>query len=174
MAYYPDIAAGDDITVDLLQAMIPQHFYKTANTDRTSTTTFADDPDLTCELEANSVYFVEMFLCYAALDAADIKTEWTVPTGATGVKSCMGPASDAVAETNANSIEGRWGVHGFGTDVTYGAPRNSASNLQYAQENGVVTTTNAGTLALAWAQNTSNGTATRMGSGSYMRVTRLA
>lgn len=174
MAYYPDIAAGDDITVDLLQAMIPQHFYKTANTDRTSTTTFADDPDLTVSLEANAVYFVEMFILYAALDAADIKTEWTIPSGATGTKTCIGAASDAVANANADSIEVRTGVHGFGTDVVYGAPRNSASNLQGALESGVVTTTNAGTLALAWAQNTSNGTATRVGSGSYMRVTRLA
>jgi hypothetical protein len=67
----------------------------------------------------------------------------------------------------------RAGSHGFGTTITYGR-RNTNTNLLYAIETGVVTTTSAGTCALSWAPSASNATATRMGLGSWMRATRLA
>lgn len=176
---YPVIYAGQDIDADTLIAMIPMIVNKPSSTGRTSNTTLADDPDLTVQLEANSAYFVEFHIHYAALDAAKIKTDWTVPSGATGNRCVMGPGEDAYTLAPdgtdggaANNIPMRCGVHNYATDVIYGT-RNHATNQIYALETATVVTTNAGTLALRWAQNASNGTATTVFDTSLMRVTKI-
>jgi hypothetical protein len=172
MAQYPVLLAGQRITAALLASMLPLEQWKTGNTDRAATTTFADDPDLSILLEANSTYRVEMYLHYAALDAARFKTMWNVPTGWTGNRSAVGPDQGQILSATSGGT-GRWGVHNLNTACTYGT-RDNAGNQCYALEEGVVTTTTAGTLALQWAQATSNATASRLAAGSYMRVKRLA
>ncbi|WP_051797719.1 hypothetical protein [Streptomyces sp. NRRL S-337] len=173
MAQYPVLLAGQRITAALLASMLPLEQWKTANTDRAATTTFADDPDLTVSLEANATYRVEMYLHYAALDAARFKTMWNVPVNWTGLRSAIGPDQGQILSSTSSGGTGRWGVHNLSTACTYGT-RDHATNQCVAIEEGVVTTIAAGTLALQWAQATSNATATRLGSGSYMRVKRLA
>ncbi|MFJ7417998.1 hypothetical protein ACIQXD_05215 [Streptomyces uncialis] len=156
---------------------VPAYAYKAAATDRASTTTPAADPDLVLPLAATGVYVVEMHLLVGGPAAGLLVTQWQVPAGATGLKGAHGPASTAAgtdALTNAgDNIPGRFGAHGFGTTVTYGR-RNTNTNLLYAIETGVVTTTGtAGNCAVAWAQSASNATPTRMGAGSWMRATRI-
>lgn len=169
------LRAGMVPTADELAGLSWEFVYKPANTDRASTTTFADDPDLTVQLEANSTYYVSMFVKYAALSAAAIKTQWTVPTGATGSRSAIGPEQgvDLSAGTSGSGGTGRWGIHNYTTTVIYGT-RNSATNLCCAIEEATVFTTSAGTLALSWAQNASNATATRVGQGSTILLLKLA
>lgn len=171
MSTYPSITAGQEITSTLLTSMLPDIVYKTANEDRTATTTLADDTELTTTLAASAVYHVRIYLHYAALDAAKIKTAWTVPSGASGLRSAIGAGSAATDATAATTS--RFGVHAFTTTVTYGT-RSHATNQCVAIEEGIVTTTSAGTLAIQWAQDTSNATATRVGSGSSLHVTRIA
>ena len=150
---------------------------KSANTDRTSTTTRTADPDLTMNLVANATYIVEFHIFVGGSSFALVVTEWLVPSGATGLKGAIGPSSAATETTagnnNADGITMRSGSHGFSTTVTYGR-RNVNTNLCYAIETGTVTTTSSGTLALAWAQSTSSTTFNRVGQGSFMRVTRIA
>ncbi|WP_372352614.1 hypothetical protein [Streptomyces sp. KL116D] len=172
MSKYPSTYAGQRITGLLLQSMLPEVIRKTTATDRAATTTLADDPDLTTTLEANAVYYVEMELWYAATTlSSGIKTAWTVPAGVTGNRSALGMASNQSDSTPAGT--GRWGVHNYSTAVFYG-DRQSATNLILARETSVVTTgSSAGTLALQWAQDTSDAGSCRMGVGSLMRITRL-
>ncbi|MFH9425977.1 hypothetical protein [Streptomyces sp. NPDC017529] len=155
----------------------PTIITKTGSTDRTSTTTRTADPDLTISLAASATYTVEFNLLLGGSQFALVVTEWLVPSGATGLKGVMGPASSATNTTagniNADGILMRSGAHGFGTAVTYGR-RDINTNLVFAQEIGTVTTTSAGTLSLAWAQSTSSTTFNRVGAGSWMRVTRIA
>ncbi|WP_331756557.1 hypothetical protein [Streptomyces decoyicus] len=150
---------------------------KASNTDRTSTTTRTADPDLTMSLAASATYIVEFHMYIGGSTFALVVTEWLVPSGATGLKGGIGPASSATEGTagnnNADGVAMRAGAHNFGTTLTYGR-RNVNTNLCYAIESGTVTTTSAGTLALAWAQSTSSTTFNRMGLGSWMRVTRIA
>ncbi|RLV66360.1 hypothetical protein STAN_1881 [Streptomyces sp. CBMAI 2042] len=171
MSRYPTIAAGQRLTAELLQSMLPQERWKTAHEDRTSTTTFADDSDLTMWLEGNATYHAIFYLHYAAPSAAGFKTAWTVPAGSTGARSAQGPGS-AVTDASASTTS-RFGVHAFGTSVSYGT-RNSSSNQVLAQEEAVIITTNPGTLAIQWAQDTSNAGITRVGIGSIMIVRRIA
>lgn len=169
---YPQIAAGDDITADLLSKMLPRIIVKPSATSRTSTTTLADDPDLSMALEANATYFVEFFLYYNGDDTGRFKTIWTVPSGSTGNRGVIGEGSTVTTATNADNVLGRFGVHAYGTSVVYGT-RNSANQLQ-AYESGVIITTSSGNVTLQWAQNSSSTTATTLNNTSLMRVTRLA
>ena len=171
---FPNITAGRRITTGLLRQMIPVIVVKQTFTSRTSTTTAADDPELTFPLEANSTYLVEFAVKYntpGPSGTAGFKTIWTVPAGAGGSRTALGPGSTQT-NSNADNISMRSGVHGYTTEVAYGS-RNSTSQLAL-WESAVVTTSNAGTCALAWAQQTSNATATTVLGGSYMRITQLA
>ncbi|MFJ9037484.1 hypothetical protein ACIRF8_12955 [Streptomyces sp. NPDC102406] len=173
MSLYPPIPAGSRITSGLLSSMLPQIMWKTVNTDRAATTAFADDPDLTCVLEANATYHAIFYIHFAALDLARFKTMWNVPSGVSGNRSAMGPDQGVVLSGTSTGGTGRWGVHNFTTSVTYGT-RDSGSNQCAAIEEAVFTTTGAGTLALQWAQVTSNATPSRLGAGSSLHLRRLA
>ncbi|WP_328404009.1 hypothetical protein OHS70_34270 [Streptomyces sp. NBC_00390] len=165
-------AAGGVSTAGPVTGMnIPVTIHKPSNTDRPSATALVADPHLITQLQANAKYLVEFHLYYAALSAAAFKTTWSVPAGATGNRSVLGPGS-AATEGNADNLAVRSGVHATATTVVYGT-RNHATNLAHAVESGILTTTTAGTLALSWAQNVSHATAARLATGSYMRVTRL-
>ncbi|MGW6738668.1 hypothetical protein [Streptomyces sp. NPDC055013] len=170
-------ASGSTVTVAGALTVGGQYFprtiYRETDLDRASTTTFVADPVLQASLAANAVYLIEVYLYYGALAAADIKTQWTVPAGATGNRSCFGPGSSA-SDSSATNIVVRCGVHAFTTSIPYEGVRNSQSNLTLAWESGIVTTTNSGTFSFDWAQNTSNATGSRMGANSWLRVTRLA
>jgi len=169
MAKYPSIAVGTRVTADLLNSMLPDWIIKQANTARASTTTFADDPDMTVALAANSMYSVEMQINMIADTTADIKTLWTVPTGASGSKFVLGPGT---GNDGSDSSTTRFGGSGFGTAIVYGARTGGFSFA--VMERAIVTTTNAGNLTLQWAQNVSSATASQVLINSYIRVEQLA
>lgn len=171
MARYPSIVAGQRITADLLNAMIPQTVYKTAHTDRASTITVSDDPDLQVQLPVG-VHFVEMYLMAGGTLAGDIKTVWRTSGSMSGLKTVLGPSSTA-SNANADQITMRDGTHGFGTEILYSGVRDGTGLLFGVVEWAVVTVTTAGTLALQWAQGTSSTAASRIAAGSLMRVTQL-
>ncbi|MEW9521807.1 hypothetical protein [Streptomyces tubercidicus] len=170
-------SSGLALTGTISARNTPYIVSKAGNTDRVSTTTRTADPDLTMSLAASATYIVEFHMYIGGSTFALVVTEWLVPSGATGLKGGIGPASSATEGTagnnNGDGVAMRAGSHNFGTSLTYGR-RNVNTNLVYAIETGTVTTTSAGTLALAWAQSTSSTTFNRMGLGSWMRVTRIA
>lgn len=169
---WPFYTAGQELTAADLAAGQPLIAYKTASTDRSSTITFSDDPELTFTLAANAVYIVEMYLFYAG-NTGLMRTRWTVPTGATGNRSAMGPGSTST-DPNSDAIAMRSGVHAFSTAVTYGNRGVGSLNQSIAVETSLVTTTTAGTCAISWTQGTSNAAATRMGAGSWARALRIS
>jgi hypothetical protein len=170
---YPAIAAGATITSSLLTGLQMQFIKKGNTTSRTSTTSVTDDPDLVFPVVANAIYFVEWGIYYDGLTAGSINTQWDVPSGASGLKAVFGPGSSA-SDGSADNISMRCGVHGYTTSIKYSCARNS-TNQQFAMENSVITIgSTAGNVALAWAQATSNGTATEVQSGSWGRCLRLA
>lgn len=173
---YPQINAGSRITAALLMSMLPVEIRKPSQTARTSTTTYADDPDLTFELAANAVYWVEFIINYATpgpAGTAGFKTAWTVPSGATGNRYVNGPG-DSQNDGNANNISGRFGTHAFTTAIGYGSRGTSTTSGLGVREWCVVNTTSGGTCALQWAQQTSNASATTIFADSLMRVRRMA
>lgn len=173
MAIYPNYVGGQRLRALDLQAGQFTIAYKTAHTDRTSTASPADDPDLQFDLAANAVYLVEFFLYYSAISAAGFLTVWRIPDGAAGNKGIQGPGSSATA-SDANNISMRSGVHGLTTlNVAYGT-RNSATNQCFAYEESSLATQSAGTVAIQWSQNSSNATATRLAQNSWARCLRIS
>jgi hypothetical protein len=151
---------------------IPRFAYKTANTDRTSST-LTDDPELTMQLDANAVYRVEFHLLHAAVNTARFRTAWTVPAGAVGTRSALGPDQGVILSSTSSGGQGRWGVHAYSTACIYGS-RDDNTLLCYSIETSTVITSAAGTCALQWAQQTASATASRLAQGSFMQVTRIA
>lgn len=171
MSLYPTLYAGQRITAGLLSSMLPREAYKRSTQTRTATTTPTDDPDLQIELEGGATYYVEWFIHYAAPSAELIKTAWSVPSGAVGLRSAWGVAQGVV---HADPVgDGRWGIHGFTTTCVYGT-RSSPTNQSMLIETGQVETTSAGIVAFQWAQNTSGLTGVQVCAGSYGRAKRIS
>jgi hypothetical protein len=143
---------------------------KTANETVTSSVTLQNDDQLTVTLDANSVYRIYMVLLIAGVTAGEIKTSWTVPASATGFKNCMGPGSDSTARDGVAATM-RYGVHAFTATVNYGV--NDAANFVHAVEQGVVTTTTAGTFVLQWAQQAVSATASTIAAGSFLIAEKI-
>jgi hypothetical protein len=171
VSQYPAIPAGVRLTTLLLSSMLPFWVRKAGDTNRNTTTVLAADPDLQIALEANATYRVTMIIHYSAGSAGGFKTQWSVPSGATGLRSCWGVGTSPTSTTDPQG-DGRWGIHGFTTDVSYGT-RNSTNQVM-CKEEGDITTTTAGTLALMWAQTASSATDTRVAGRSYLEIRRLA
>lgn len=170
---YPPIAAGQRITGNLLTAMLPVVITKPATTERADTATPTIDPDLQIELAGSAVYFVEFHLMPAAIADADWRTNWVVPAGASGLKAVMGPSTVA-ANSQADNITMRAGVHQFETQVVVNGVRNGNSLAFYVHEWGIVRTGAAGgTCGIAWAQGTSNPTPSRLFADSVMIARRI-
>lgn len=148
---------------------IADHIVKATN-ESVVNATLQNDNDLLFALAANAVYEVEAFLIVTGPTAADIQTAWTVPSGATGSRLCMGPTPTAAAFTGQEQTQARMSAHGWGTAVTYSIETSAVALV----ERGPVATTTAGTLTLRWAQVTTNATATVVGANSYLKVTRIA
>lgn len=146
---------------------------KTADTSRSSTSTLADDPELTATVVANGVYYVEFLVSAKSTSTTpNIKTAWTTPT-ATGLKFCIGPTNSAADFTTRTNTRGRFSAHNFSTSNDY---ITNSTNVGIAiLEKGIVTVGGSGgTIAFQWAQNTSNATATVVEAGSYMYIRRIA
>jgi hypothetical protein len=144
--------------------------YKTAVTNRANTTTFADDPTLTMALVANAVYMVKFRLHVGGDPSFGFKSQWTVPTGATGYNYNLGPQGSSTSRDNTAM---RSGVHTFSTGTNYGM-LNSTTLWTGITEEGIITTTDAGNVTLQWAQFSSGGTNTSLNEGSFLQVIRIA
>lgn len=169
MSTYPTVLAGQDITADLMNSMLPQYKYKTAGTIRTNNT-LTDDPDLTIQLAANAVYVIEFHIAYCA-NTTNIRALWTIPSGATGTRMVQALGSTQTGNDNT-SVQSR--VISLTSAANYGDASSVAAVNCYAFEQAVLTTTNAGTCAFQWAQTATTAENTQVGAGSYMKVTRIA
>jgi hypothetical protein len=132
--------------------------YKPADQSRQSITTPTNDTDLTVALLANATYIVRFYGIIASPSTADFRTAWSVPSGATGLKYCLGPNPTA---TSRDATTMRTGAHGHTTQVDYGLESPGFSGIQ---EHGVVSTgATAGNMSIQWAQVASVASNTTMG-----------
>jgi hypothetical protein len=76
------INAGQRVTADLLDELIPLSAVKSGDQHYTNTT-FAADSELFIDVDANATYLVVSSLFYegGTLASSDIKIEWTIPSG---------------------------------------------------------------------------------------------
>jgi hypothetical protein len=180
---YDNVASGlaatnvqdaiDELTTSVTET--ESFVYKPSDTDRSSTTTLADDPHLVTTLEANTVYEFEVYLVYTSNNGGAIK--WS--PNFTGTTSLIKWTSEQ-GHNNTTSFGSIHTVYYSGTwdaePATPNFPGWSAgfgSFTGYARVRGLISVgATGGTFSLQWAQNVSNATASTMRSGSFMRVRR--
>ena len=135
--------------------------WKTADETITSSTSFQNDDHLLVALAANATYLMRAQLMYSAATAADIKTEFAVPSGTTGELKvgAFGSGVSAAAEL-ANLTD----------TVIFDGNALDAMALMFGT---VTVSSTAGNLQLRWAQFASNGTGSVLRAGSYLEVIRI-
>ncbi len=154
-----------DSTVDLgvswKYKSLPDITWKVVATDRNSTTTLADDPDLTTPtLAAGTKVKFKAFLWWATPTAADFKYAFTGPAGAflAAVRIGGGPGAAPAGI-----------VIPTGFPITGNHVETSGTQFGALLMEGVCQIAGtAGPIKVQWAQNTSNGTNTTLMQGSYL------
>lgn len=140
---------------------------KSSNTDRSSTTTLADDPHLTVSIPVSGLYRFDIGLVFVGITG-----------GAQGFKYRLNPTNGTVSEaftSRTQSINGTLGVGSFGSAFS-GESHNPISTTEnFISVRDVVRLTPSGamTIALQWAQETSSANAVRLFSNSYLTATRI-
>lgn len=141
--------------------MSPLTAGKAATTTRSNDATPSDDPDLTVNVEANTVYHVEAFLiAFSGSVTPDIQVEWIEPTSA-----AVNLKRHAITEGFAHILEGT-GLQ------TFALPVSTDVFIHYVGTLRTVGT--AGTFKLQWSQATSNATGTSLLWGSWLKLTKMA
>jgi hypothetical protein len=167
---FEEVLDAADMTTYFVQQQV---VIKIVDESVTSSTTLQDDNELQFAVDANTRYSVEFFLIYNTLAAADLKAQYTVPSGASltwvsdGIASGTTVTVDTVSRT-AQFIGSTPPAHG-GVEVS-GAPVD-----MIAFHKGLLTIgATAGTLKLQWAQQASSATATYIRANSTLILTRIS
>lgn len=141
--------------------------FKASDTDRSSTTTFADDSDLVLALGAGTFSY-ECMLLYRLVTATTGGIKFALPF--TGTRTLhrvahfqYNGALSAFPNGSASSLESGFSVGGSSADTDY-----------MVWLSGIITVTVAGNLKLQWAQSISNGNAARLQAGSLLVASKLA
>ncbi len=169
---FKQFADGETLTYDVVNRYFVQQtsVIKSADETVTSSTTLQNDDHLSVAVLANSQYFVEFFIIYDAIQAADIKIGWTGPSGATFDWTHGGLALSATSTSGSVSRLYR----ALGDIGTIGGPSaSSGTNAIIPGEGRLVTSGNSGNLQFQWAQNTSSATGAVVKTNSVLIVQRL-
>ncbi len=168
---YPTPLAGQRVTASLLRSFQPQTIRKTADESRSATTTFADDTHLVFAAEANAVYTMWGWIKYFASNTPDIKIQFSVPSGCLGEWAWIMPGATTAAttttgysiRTETNDVSGS--RTGYGTsDSNHFTPISGLFRMSSTP----------GNIALQWAQNTSDATASTLYTDSWLMYQRIA
>lgn len=155
--------AGQNFTAAYLNSALPILGYCTADTSKTSNTTLGNITGLSVPVAASTTYALDGYLGYDGNATGDIKFAFTQPSGTTGHWGLAG--DDTTTSGNLKTTT----AAALTTVITLGGGTAKATVHGY-----VVVAGTAGTLQLQFAQNTSNGTATTVRAGSWIRLSKIA
>jgi hypothetical protein len=146
------------------------HALKTADETVTSSTTAQNDDHLLVPLLASTKYWVEFFIIYDAVQAADLKIQWSVPAGST-LRWTHGGLGTSVT-TTIGEVSRLFRDH---TQIgTIGGPSASGGTLAVVSGEGWIDVGGTpGNLQFQWAQNASNATGAVVKANSLLIAQRL-
>lgn len=134
--------------------------YKAVRETVTSNTTLQNDDHLFCTLKGNTTYLIEGVLVVNTQSSGGIK-----------LRLSQGGSVDAIYQYESV------GIVGANTSWASTNPNTSAQLLatgSFLKISGYIqTNSNAHTIQLEWAQNTSNATGTYLEKGSYIKFTEV-
>jgi hypothetical protein len=153
------------VQVNSLEALGSLAVKKSENTDRSSTTTLADDPHLTLSVPVSGLYRVDVFLVIIGLTG-----------GSGGFKYKLEVANGTTNVVGASGIESINGATAIGFDSSMSLASHVTIGVEnYIQRTNYIQFTPSGamTLKLQWAQDSSNADITRLSSNSLLAITRI-
>jgi len=141
---------------------------KTTNTGRVNSTV-SNDPELFFAVGANQTWLVDFTLFLIGVTNADFQYQLSVPAGATGILT--GLRLNAAASTILDSV-------GFSATTNFTSSRLSGvvattAPIMMLGKATVVTLATTGTVALAWAQGTTQVTGSTIMATSYIEARRI-
>lgn len=140
---------------------------KTADESVTSSTSVQDDDHLTMTLNANTNYWLDGVLISDGAVGGDIKLQLVVPSGTV---RWMADGIVSSATATVDLVDRFWKVGS--TTTIIGTVASGTKSLIHIS--GIIRVAGSGgTFKLQWAQGTSSGTATRLFTNSFLRVTRV-
>lgn len=147
----------------------PRTKYKTTNENVPNSTVMQNDDVFFMSVEANALYYIELYLVMVGDPAADFKMQWTFPAGTDGIRwrnaLVTAAVTDADNKSQIDTVAGGSSTSGV---------LNATTPRTFLQESLTVDTAGtAGTLQLQWAQNVANATATTIQAGSVMRCWKV-
>jgi hypothetical protein len=163
----PTWSPGEVLTSsDVNSWFVPLAAVKAGDTGRASNTSVTNDPDLQLSLVGGATYEYRMAIIYKGFTngSSDMQAQVNAPASATGFSFFL---RHQITSLTFNDVLNTT----FGVAVNVGT--NGTSNVICLNIWGTVVTSGAGTLAFAWAQNTSSGTATTVMATSALLAQRL-
>lgn len=160
------------LTFDIVNRyFVQQHsVIKQADETVTSSITPQSDDELFVPLLANSQYFIEFFIIYDTIQAADLTIKFTGPAGATFDWTHGGLGTSATTSVGTVSRNYRT----LADSGSIGGPAVAAgTNAIIPGEGRAVTAGTAGNLTFQWAQNTTSVTGSIVRARSVMIAQRL-
>jgi hypothetical protein len=147
----------------------PLEAVKTTGTGRSSTTTFANDPDLLLQFVTGGHYRFELFLRVVGNGSSGaggfkLKMNYSGTTGANGI-FLGGQSTINSSDIVLDMTDGTAG-HSFASIA-------SSGNGEYIRYIGYGHFSNSGNLSVQWAQNSSNAATTNVMAGSYLVAKRM-
>lgn len=135
-------------------------------TTRTATVTLANDPHLSFPVDAGGIYVFDFRIFFDTTAAADFKLALTGPASPTGLRfarGCIAPSATAWSSVGVSTAYGA-GLALVGTGTTGG----------YCEGRGILQNgANAGSVAVQWAQNTSDAGNTSVLPGSTLYYAKV-
>jgi hypothetical protein len=172
---YGAVSLTSDVTGTLPAGNLPSGSviltaFKSASTDRTSTTTLADDPVLTVNCTSGNTYEFEVFVKFLAPSATPgFKFSIVFPTiTADGDMEMLETGGDNAAPLyNGLPQYGSWDIVNPYTGAVTGFQNG------YMRMRGLFKAASTAALKLQWAQNTSSTDLMRVCGGSFIKVRQL-
>lgn len=145
---------------------------KGADESVTTSTTLQDDDDLNQAIASSETWTFTWRLYLDASATGDFKVALNVPSGATGIFSVQGLPTGATTTTDQIVTSSKTDLTDTGV-IAIGAA-GSGTPVLVSVYAAIVNSTNTGTVKLRWAQNTSDGTATKLLTSSAIESTNLS
>jgi len=174
MTQYPAFLAGQRLTATLLGATVPDVTVKSAAQVRTSTTTYADDSELSgIALGVGTWEIINKIFMTGGSAGIAIKTQWSFTgTWNNPLRMLIGPtAANTTAPASGpplNLAPILWN-----SDQIYGLSTSGAYQRVIEETRNAVVT-GAGNYAFRWAPNVSNANSGGIQAASSVTVRRIA
>lgn len=171
------VYGGDIVSADDVVANIPIIYAKDSATPRSSTTTYAADPELQnipLEVGAYSIELI-LFFILATSSTQKLKTQWKFSgSWNSPIRACIGPGNVTTGTVPGAVTESTFSGYVADTqDATY----NLLAGSQYGvvrESCNTVQVTSAGVLSLHWAQGVSSANATQVNQGTNFSVRKIS